>query len=93
MEHISRANDAARKALQDGKLHTIKHTASCGVNLGTNRSYIVTGYAHDGKARIVNCGFHQDTKRVSQHVKLGFEGEYKSQCKSFCILHTIIFIT
>lgn len=81
VEHIFRANDAARKALQHGKLHTMKHTASCGVDLGVNQSYIITGYANDGKASIVNCGFHQVTSQVCQDIKLGFKGDYKSQCK------------
>lgn len=92
VEHIFRTNDTARRVLQGGQLYTMKSSASCGVHLEANQRYIVTGYVDDGKAEIVDCGFHQVTSQVSQHVKLEFEGEYKPQCKSFCILHIIIFI-
>ena len=80
VEHIYRGDDAARTALNDGKLYTMRHSASCGVDLKTDQSYIVTGQLSNGKTSINNCGYHKLTSDVSDDVKRGFEGEYNSQC-------------
>ena len=36
-----------------------------------------TGYTDNGKASIKNCDFYEVTSKISQHVKQGFDGEYK----------------
>lgn len=80
VEQIYRANEEARTSLGGGKLHTNRHSSSCGVILADDRSYILTGTVSNGKTSIHNCGFHKLTSDVSDDVKRGFEGEYKSQC-------------
>ena len=81
VEQIYRANDVARKALADGKLHTFGSSAACGVDdLVVNRRYIVTGSVSKGRTSIGGCNFHVAYDDVDQNIKKGFEGEYQSRC-------------
>ena len=77
VEQIYRANDAARKVLENGKFYTNPSSASCGVDdMAVDRSYIITGNVDSGKISIYGCNFHVAYDDVSEDIKRGFEGEY-----------------
>lgn len=77
VEQIYRANDAARKALENGKLYTNPSSASCGVDdMAVDRSYIITGNMANGKTSIYGCNFHVAYNDASEDIKRGFAGEY-----------------
>lgn len=59
VEQIYRANDVARKALANSKLHTFGSSAGCGVDdLVVDRRYIVTESVSKRRTSIGHCNFH-----------------------------------
>lgn len=79
VEKIYKANWNGRTAINNGKLYTTANSASCGLILEVNKSYIVTGSASSGRAEAYLCSYHKDINWVTQEVKNGFEGDYECQ--------------
>ena len=81
VEQIYRANDVARKALANGKLHIFGSWAGCGVDgLVVSKGYIVTGSVSKGRTSMGGCNFYIAYDDADQNIKEGFKGQYKSQC-------------